>query len=83
MTDIVLVHGAFRGGWAWDRVRPILEDDPPPLPGEPACTADPVILVCSARMAGTRSTVSKTIVISTSTSVSPVCRRVIAPSPDP
>ena len=25
MTDYVLVHGAFRGGWAWDRVRPILE----------------------------------------------------------
>jgi len=26
MTDIVLVHGAFRGAWAWDRVRPFLEE---------------------------------------------------------
>lgn len=25
MTTFVLVHGAFRGGWAWDRVRPLLE----------------------------------------------------------
>lgn len=25
MTDIVLTHGAFRGAWAWDRVRPLLE----------------------------------------------------------
>jgi pimeloyl-ACP methyl ester carboxylesterase len=25
VTTFVLVHGAFRGGWAWDRVRPILE----------------------------------------------------------
>ncbi len=25
MTDFVLLHGAFRGGWAWDRVRPLLE----------------------------------------------------------
>lgn len=26
MTDFVLIHGAFRGGWSWDRVRPLLED---------------------------------------------------------
>lgn len=25
MARLVLVHGAFRGGWAWDRVRPELE----------------------------------------------------------
>lgn len=25
MTTFVLVHGAFRGGWSWDRVRPLLE----------------------------------------------------------
>lgn len=25
MTTYVLVHGAFRGGWSWDRVRPLLE----------------------------------------------------------
>jgi pimeloyl-ACP methyl ester carboxylesterase len=24
MTTFVLVHGAFRGGWAWDRVAPLL-----------------------------------------------------------
>lgn len=24
MTAFVLVHGAFRGGWSWDRVRPLL-----------------------------------------------------------
>lgn len=24
MTTFVLVHGAFRGGWAWSRVRPLL-----------------------------------------------------------
>ncbi len=24
MSVFVLVHGAFRGGWAWDRVRPLL-----------------------------------------------------------
>ena len=24
MTTFVLVHGAFRGGWAWDRVTPLL-----------------------------------------------------------
>ena len=24
MTSFVLVHGAFRGGWSWDRVRPLL-----------------------------------------------------------
>lgn len=24
MTSFVLVHGAFRGGWAWSRVRPLL-----------------------------------------------------------
>jgi pimeloyl-ACP methyl ester carboxylesterase len=26
MTVFVLVHGAFRGGWSWDRVRPLLVD---------------------------------------------------------
>lgn len=26
MSTFVLVHGAFRGGWSWDRVRPLLED---------------------------------------------------------
>lgn len=26
MTDFVLIHGAFRGAWAWDRVRPLVED---------------------------------------------------------
>lgn len=25
MTAFVLIHGAFRGGWAWSRVRPLLE----------------------------------------------------------
>jgi len=25
VTTFVLVHGAFRGGWSWDRVRPLLE----------------------------------------------------------
>lgn len=25
MTTFVLVHGAFRGGWAWDRVVPLLD----------------------------------------------------------
>ena len=25
MTTFVLVHGAFRGGWAWDRVAPLLQ----------------------------------------------------------
>jgi pimeloyl-ACP methyl ester carboxylesterase len=25
MSTFVLVHGAFRGGWSWDRVRPLLE----------------------------------------------------------
>jgi pimeloyl-ACP methyl ester carboxylesterase len=25
MTDVVAIHGAFRGGWSWDLVRPILE----------------------------------------------------------
>lgn len=24
MTDIVAVHGAFRGGWSWERVRPLV-----------------------------------------------------------
>ena len=24
MTTFVLVHGAFRGGWSWDRVAPLL-----------------------------------------------------------
>ncbi len=24
VTTFVLVHGAFRGGWAWQRVRPLL-----------------------------------------------------------
>ena len=24
MTTFVLIHGAFRGGWAWQRVRPLL-----------------------------------------------------------
>jgi pimeloyl-ACP methyl ester carboxylesterase len=27
VTTYVLVHGAFRGGWAWDRVRSLLERD--------------------------------------------------------
>lgn len=26
MSTFVLVHGAFRGGWAWDRVAPLLRD---------------------------------------------------------
>ena len=26
MTTFVLIHGAFRGGWSWDRVRPLLVD---------------------------------------------------------
>jgi pimeloyl-ACP methyl ester carboxylesterase len=26
VTTYVLVHGAFRGGWAWDRVAPLLRD---------------------------------------------------------
>jgi len=26
MSTFVLVHGAFRGGWSWDRVRPLLVD---------------------------------------------------------
>jgi pimeloyl-ACP methyl ester carboxylesterase len=26
MSTFVLVHGAFRGGWSWDRVRPVLVD---------------------------------------------------------
>ena len=26
MSTFVLVHGAFRGGWSWDRVRPALVD---------------------------------------------------------
>lgn len=26
MTTFLLVHGAFRGGWAWDDVRPLLEE---------------------------------------------------------
>jgi pimeloyl-ACP methyl ester carboxylesterase len=25
MTDVILVHGAWHGGWAWDRVVPFLE----------------------------------------------------------
>lgn len=25
MTDIVLVHGAWHGGWCWERLRPLLE----------------------------------------------------------
>ena len=24
MTTFVLIHGAFRGGWSWQRVRPLL-----------------------------------------------------------
>ena len=24
MSDIVLVHGAFHGGWCWRRVAPLL-----------------------------------------------------------
>ena len=24
MSTFVLVHGAFRGGWSWDRVAPLL-----------------------------------------------------------
>ena len=27
MTTFLLVHGAFRGGWAWDGVRSLLEAD--------------------------------------------------------
>ena len=27
MADVVAVHGAFRGGWSWDLVRPLLERD--------------------------------------------------------
>lgn len=27
MTTFVLVHGAFRGGWAWNRVRALLETE--------------------------------------------------------
>lgn len=26
MSTFVLVHGAFRGGWSWDRIRPVLTD---------------------------------------------------------
>ncbi|MGI9606704.1 MAG: esterase/lipase family protein [Acidimicrobiales bacterium] len=26
MTDVVLIHGAFRGAWSWDRMRPLLKD---------------------------------------------------------
>ncbi len=26
MSTFVLVHGAFRGGWSWDRVRPLLAE---------------------------------------------------------
>ena len=25
MTDVILVHGAWHGGWAWDRVAPLLK----------------------------------------------------------
>ena len=28
MTVFVLVHGAFRGGWAWERVVPLLDGHP-------------------------------------------------------
>ncbi|WP_119069529.1 alpha/beta hydrolase [Rubrobacter indicoceani] len=38
MSRFVLVHGAFHGGWTWDKVAPILEEsghetDAPDLPG--------------------------------------------------
>jgi pimeloyl-ACP methyl ester carboxylesterase len=26
MSDVVLVHGAWQGGWCWERVTPLLED---------------------------------------------------------
>ena len=26
MADFVLIHGAFRGAWAWDRLLPLLRD---------------------------------------------------------
>ncbi len=26
MADFILIHGAYRGGWAWDRVVPLLEN---------------------------------------------------------
>jgi pimeloyl-ACP methyl ester carboxylesterase len=26
MADFLLIHGAWHGGWCWDRVRPILEE---------------------------------------------------------
>ncbi len=26
MTTFVLVHGAWHGGWCWDRVAPLLRD---------------------------------------------------------
>ena len=38
METYVLIHGAFHGGWAWDKVRPLLEKEghiviTPDLPG--------------------------------------------------
>lgn len=38
VTDIVLIHGAWHGGWCWDPVRPLLEEagftvHTPTLPG--------------------------------------------------
>ena len=26
MSTFVLIHGAFHGGWCWDRIKPLLED---------------------------------------------------------
>jgi pimeloyl-ACP methyl ester carboxylesterase len=48
MTTFVLVHGAFRGGWAWDRVVPLLDGHrvlAPSLPqaGERYDGSDPLI----------------------------------------
>ena len=38
MGTYVLIHGAFHGGWAWDRIAPLLEKEghtviAPDLPG--------------------------------------------------
>ncbi len=27
MPTVVLIHGGFHGGWCWDKVRPLLQDD--------------------------------------------------------
>ncbi|MFN8169323.1 MAG: alpha/beta hydrolase [Candidatus Nanopelagicales bacterium] len=48
MTTFVLVHGAFRGGWAWDRVVPLLDGHrvlAPSLPqaGERYDGSDPLV----------------------------------------